>query len=140
MLNCWIVPCNVKYFDVVTHFKKKKTVVWKNISCVQPGDTVYIYLGAPHKELRYKCVVLNDNVGTDVLLNNNYAMPRRPISSLYQVEIKYMELELVDEYPSGTFVLHDMRSNGLGQVQVQAKTSSQLQEYIDTKCNALGFN
>lgn len=140
MLNCWIVPCNVKYFDVVTHFKKKKTVVWKNISCVQPGDTVYIYLGAPHKELRYKCVVLNDNVGTDVLLNNNYAMPRCPISSLYQVEIKYMELELVDEYPSGTFVLNDMRSNGLGQVQVQAKTSSQLQEYIDTKCNALGFN
>lgn len=140
MLNCWIVPCNVKYFDVVTHFKKKKTVVWKNISCVQPGDTVYIYLGAPHKELRYKCVVLNDNVGTDVLLNNNYAMPRRPISSLYQVEIKYMELELVDEYPSGTFVLNDMRSNGLGQVQVQAKTSSQLQKYIDTKCNALGFN
>lgn len=140
MLNCWIVPCNVKYFDVVTHFKKNSTVVWKNISRVQPGDTVYIYLGAPHKELRYKCVVLNDNVGNDVLLNNNYAMPRRPISNLYQVEIKYMELELVDEYPPGTFLLQDMRNNGLGQVQVQAKTSNQLQEYIDTKCNALGFS
>lgn len=139
MLNCWIVPCNVKYFDVVAHFKQKRTVIWKNISSVQPGDIVYIYLGAPHKELRYKCVVLNANVGPDVLLNNDYAMPRRPVSSMYQVEIKYMELELVDEYPIGSFVLQELRSNGLGQVQVQAKVANQLQEYIDAKCAALGF-
>lgn len=62
MLNCWIVPCNIKYFDVVTHFKKNSTVVWKNISHVQPGDTVYIYLGAPHKELQDEPVSVLDRV------------------------------------------------------------------------------
>lgn len=131
MPNYWIVPCNIKHFDVVSHFKKNTTVVWKNISSVSPGDIVYIYLGVPYREIRYKCLVLNSNVPEEVLAQNRYALSNRPLSRLYQVEIKYMELELVAEYPEGALQLHDLKENGLGQVQVQAKTNSRLQAFID---------
>jgi len=92
VVNSWIVPCNLKYFDVVSHFKTSKKVVWKNISSVQPGDFVYIYLGVPFKEIRYKCLVLCENVSSDVLQQNGYAVPRRPMSPLCTVKLTYMEL------------------------------------------------
>lgn len=134
MNNYWIVPCNIEFFDVVEHFKKAKKVIWKNISRVQPGDFVYIYLGVPYKELRYKCVVLNENVSNEVLQHNQYAMPRRPMSPLYQGEIKYMELELLVEYPADLLPLCNLKMNGLGQVQVQSRVNDRLQLYIDTVC------
>ncbi len=95
---------------------------------------MYIYLGVPYKELCYKCVVLNENVSNEVLQHNRYAMPRRPMRPLYQGEIKYMELELLVEYPAGLLPLCNLKMNGLWQVQVQSRVNDRLQLYIDTVC------
>lgn len=133
MAEKWVVPCNPRIFDLVEHFKTNTSVVWKNISKVEKGDIVYIYLGAPHKEMRYKCIVKNENVDNETLLKNEYAKPIRPLSDLYQVEITYMELELIEEFPIGAMTYWELRENGLGQVQVQSRVSEKLQMYIDTK-------
>jgi len=138
MQSKWLIPCNIAYFDVIAHFKENSKVVWKNISNANPGDIVYIYLGQPHKEIRYKCIVLNSDVDNETLKKNSYAIPHRPLSPLCQIKISFMELELINEYPEGTFVLKGLRENGLGQVQVQARINKQLQQYIDEKCRALG--
>lgn len=45
MLEKWIIPCNVKRFNVIEHFKNNDTVVWKNSFTIHAGDIVYIYLG-----------------------------------------------------------------------------------------------
>ena len=135
----WIIPCNVKYFDVINHFKASQTVVWKNISSAKVGDIVYIYLGSPFCEIRYKCIVISDTVSEETLQENKYAIPRRPQSELYLVELKYIELQLVEEYPSGVLELHKLKDHGLGQVQVQAKTNDKLQRYIDETTSSLLF-
>lgn len=139
MQQNWIMPCNVKYFDVIKHFENNRTVVWKNISSACPGDVVYIYLGSPHCEIRYKCVVVSDAVDDETLKQNSYAIPKRPQSSLYHVKLKYIEMELVEEYPEGTFSLKELKANGLGQVQVQARTSDELQNYIKAISSQLNF-
>ena len=50
MAENWIIPCNVKVFDVISHFKENKQVVWKNSFTIRKGDVAYIYLGRPYGE------------------------------------------------------------------------------------------
>ena len=45
--------------------------------------------------------------------------------------LKYIEMEFVCEYPEGVFTLEKLREHGLGQVQLQARTNRQLQQYLD---------
>ena len=139
MQRNWLMPCNVKYFDIIKHFGEHRSVVWKNISSATTGDVVYIYLGAPHCEIRYKCVVTSDTVDEATLKQHAYAIPQRPLSKLCCIELKYIQMELVQEYPKGTFPLKDLKENGLGQVQVQAQTSSELQTYINKTTSKLIF-
>ena len=46
MIETWIVPCNIKHFDLISHFESSDTVVWKNSFTIKQGDIVYIYIGA----------------------------------------------------------------------------------------------
>lgn len=137
MIKNWLIPCNVKYFDICEHFRHQNKVVWKNISYVNKGDLVYIYLGYPHKEIRYKCKVVDDHVSDEILTSNEYARTRHPKSKMYQIEEKYMELELIQELPVGSLTLDQLRANGLGQVQVQAPIKNGLREFIEEKCKYL---
>ena len=40
MKESWIIPCNVKVFDVVEHFKSSDTICWKRGAGEKNGDTV----------------------------------------------------------------------------------------------------
>jgi hypothetical protein len=75
MTETWVIPCNIKYFDVISHFKENKRVVWKNSFSIHKGDIVYLYLSSPYGEIRYKCIVINDSVDEEVLKTNSYAIP-----------------------------------------------------------------
>ena len=77
MAENWIIPCNIKVFDVISHFKTNKRVVWKNAFTIHKGDIAYLYLGRPYGEIRYKCVVINDVVDEDLLKANSYAIPAK---------------------------------------------------------------
>lgn len=80
MTETWVIPCNIKYFDVISHFKENKRVVWKNSFSIHKGDIVYLYLSSPYGEIRYKCIVINDSVDEEVLKTNSYAIPiKKPI-------------------------------------------------------------
>ena len=56
-MDSWIIPCNVKYFDILTHVEKSKVIIWKKSAKIQEGDKVYIYVGTPYKEVKYRCIV-----------------------------------------------------------------------------------
>lgn len=44
----WIIPCNVKYYDVQGAFKKLKCLDWKQSNkSIRVGDEVFIYIGSP---------------------------------------------------------------------------------------------
>lgn len=132
MAENWIIPCNVKFFDVIAHFKKNNRVVWKNSFTIRKGDTAYLYLSSPYGEIRYKCIVVNDKVDDELLGANSYAIPEKKSNNYFSKKEKYIELEYVCEFPAGTFSLPKLKEHGLGQVQIQARTDRKLQQYIDS--------
>ena len=77
MAENWIIPCNIKHFDLIEHFKTHSTAVWKNSFTIRAGDVVYIYLSAPYSEIKYRCRVISDNVSEDLLKDNIYAVPQK---------------------------------------------------------------
>lgn len=126
-MNNWIVPCNLKFFDIVNRFKEMDTVVWKrgNIK-MKNGDTVYIYVGNPLKEIKYKCCIINDNVTADILEENKYAKVGD-----YEHNHKYMELRLIHEYSNGV-PLDTIKALGIYMIRKQSRLDSRLEEYLDT--------
>lgn len=131
MTETWVIPCNIKYFDVISHFKENKRVVWKNSFSIHKGDIVYLYLSSPYGEIRYKCIVINDSVDEEVLKTNSYAIPIKKTNSYFSQKEKYIEIEYVCEFPEGTFTLSKLKEHGLGQIQIQARANRKLQQYID---------
>ena len=141
MRENWIIPCNLKHFDVIEHFKNNKYVIWKNSFTIRKGDIACIYIGAPIGEIRYKCEVISNEVDQELLTSNSYAIVEKQGNNYFSKKIKYIQLKLLREYPSETFTLQKLREHGLGQVQIQARTDRRLQSFIssiDEKENANG--
>lgn len=134
----WIIPCNVKVFDVITHFKTSKTVIWKNAFTIKEGDTAYIYIGSPYSQIKYKCCVISDKVDDEELSQNQYAIPAKQSKNYFSKKEKYVKLEFEKEYPDNLLTLEVLKKNGLGQVQIQARTDRRLQRYIDEMENSMG--
>ena len=130
MADNWIIPCNITVFDVISYLKNHNQIVWKNSFSIREGDTAYIYIGRPYGEIRYKCKIISDQVDEHLLKENSYAIPVKKSNNYYSKKEKYIVLELVCEYPEGTFTLNKLREHGLGQVQIQARTDRKLQAYL----------
>jgi len=60
--NAWIVPANYKYWDVEKHFDEDPVQLWKQTSAVHPGDTVFMYIGAPVSAVWCRCEVLETDI------------------------------------------------------------------------------
>ena len=60
----WIIICNPKFYDAERAFDTCEWVDWRQNRNIKPGDTVYVYCGAPIKEMRYKCSVLESDMET----------------------------------------------------------------------------
>lgn len=130
----WIIPCSVKFYDVVNHLKQKDTIVWRKVSALKKGDTAYLYLGAPYSQIKYMCHVIDDNVDEGTVANNEYAIKKT--ESLRKS--KYLMLKLDYTYPDGELSLATLREHGLGQTQIQARTDRKLQRFIDEVNKNLG--
>lgn len=125
MTEHWIIPCNVKYFDVVSHFKTHDTIVWRRVSAIAKGDIAYIYVSAPYSQILFKCLVISDNVDKSILEENQYAIREdRPRS-------RYVQLKLLRKYTEGTLSLQLLKEKGVGQTQTQARTDRKVQAFLD---------
>ena len=127
----WIVPCNLKYFDIRKHFETNNIVVWRNSFTIKAGDWVYIYLSAPVSAIKYRCRVITDIVTDEIINENQYAIPMKESHNYYSKTTKYIVMELDKEYPNGLYSLKVLRQHGLGQVQIQARANRILSKYID---------
>lgn len=131
MAENWIIPCNIKVFDVISHFKTNKRVVWRNAFTIRKGDFAYLYLSRPYGEIRYKCLVVNDAVDEDLLQANSYAIPAKKWTNYFSKKDKFIELEYLYEYPEGMLTFEKLKEHGLGQVQIQARTDRRVQQFIN---------
>ena len=131
MAEKWIIPCNVRRFDIIEHFRENETVIWKNSFTIKEGDTAYIYLGAPYGEIRYRCTVVCDEIDERTLQENPYAIQEQPSRNFYSKKIKYIQLKKEFQYPNGLLPLATLKEHGLGQVQIQARPSRNLKRYLE---------
>ena len=91
----YIVPCNLKYYDVFNAFHSLKKLDWKQRSKnVKIGDIVYVYVSSPVCEICFKCIVraINKPVSTidDSAFYND--------SNVFENFGRYMELEMLEQY------------------------------------------
>lgn len=127
-MNTWIMPCNLKYFDIVKRFEDFDYVVWKRGARIERGDTVYIYVGKPFSMIQYKCTVENPDVDEDTLKANSYAR----IGDI-EHNRKYMKLMLEYAYEEGV-PLSKLQELGLFGVRKQTRLDRRILEYM-TKFN-----
>lgn len=131
MIEKWIIPCNIRQFNVIEHFQTTDTVVWKNSFTMKPDDIAYIYIGAPFGEIKYKCIVTNTIVNDEMLKDNSYAIVTKQSNNYFSKKTKYVQLKLLESFPDNTFNLNFLKEHGLGQVQIQARVPRQLKPYLE---------
>ena len=137
MKEYWLVPCNVKKFNIIEHLKTNPVIIWKNSFSIQEGDIAYIYLSAPYGEIKFKCEVISTSVSDKELLDNPYAIVTQPSNNYFSKKVKYMKLRFLKEFPKDTFKYESLKSHGLGQVQIQARLDYELRAYVENVENKI---
>ena len=131
-MSTWIIPCNVKYYDVISAFNCLKKLNWKQSTRIEIGDIVYIYVGRPYSAILYKCGVNKVNLPSpeidDTVFNKD--------DEVYGHYGNYMELELMDTYAPSLFTLDKLKEYGLtGNIQGPRKATALIQRLLDSKPN-----
>ena len=60
--SAWVLPSNVKMFDVEGYLDKHQSICWHQPKNVQVGDYIYIYYGVPYSAIMAKCIVEKINL------------------------------------------------------------------------------
>lgn len=72
----WLYPANTKIYDVFKAFQHQ--TCWPMSTKVTVGDTVYIYLSAPYKQLGYRCTVTDIGVDADKAMKTAAPFMKQP--------------------------------------------------------------
>lgn len=86
----WIIPANPAYYPIQNAFETTDEIYWKQSSDIHPGDTVYMYVGAPYSCVMYRCRAVETG------------LPGIRWSSKVGVK-KRMRLKLEKIYPPGRY-------------------------------------
>ena len=124
----WVIICNPRFYDVMGAFKEFSCIDWKQSTNIKQGDVVYIYIGLPYKEIRYKCIAREVELKKTTIDDTEFILD----GSNYENYERYMKLELVSEYNEGQYPYSELKTNGLKSVQGPSRVSEELAEYIKT--------
>lgn len=122
----WVIPCNPNYYNVDAAFFKMKKLDWRQRISAEVGDIVYIYVGKPYSEIRYKCLVRKVWLKNREISDDEYyeTDDLKPVTS-------YMELELIEKYVTDSLPLHKLKMNGVKTVQGPFKVLDETLYYIE---------
>lgn len=111
----WIIPCNIKYYDVIGAFDKLQKLDWKQSSkSIEIGDEVFIYVGLPIQAIKYKCRVNKVNLNCTEIDDSEFVVNGEP----YENYGNYMELELLEKFDNVKYSLEFLKNQGLkGNIQ-----------------------
>jgi 5-methylcytosine-specific restriction enzyme A len=88
----WIIPCNIKNYDVIGAFSHLKRLNWKQSTHIEVGDTVYIYTAKPYSRVTHKCRAIEVNLNHRYIDDTMHMFDASP----YKNHGRYMTLELID--------------------------------------------
>ncbi|WP_295916971.1 UvrD-helicase domain-containing protein [Anaerovibrio lipolyticus] len=127
-MTSWIIPCNLKNYNVTAAFKKLRIINWKqSAKSIEKDDIVYIYVGKPVSAIKYKCVVNKVNIKQREIDDSEFVVDGTPYISYGN----YMEIELVEEIPDDVYDLKSLTAHGLlGTIQGPRRASGELELFI----------
>lgn len=131
----WVIPCNIAYYDVIGAFNELKNIEWKQSKNINVNDIVYIYVGNPYKEIKYKCIAKKVDLTEAGRIDDSKFIID---DDNYNSTGRYMELELIEKYDEQQLPLSILRQNGVKSVQGPFRIGRELSKYIasiDSKAN-----
>lgn len=124
----WIIPGNLKYFDIIGAFNKLQNINWKQSSNVNAGDMVYIYVGNPISAIKFKCIALKVNLDKVSIDDSEFVIH----GEAYENYGRYMELQLLEKYENQKLSLEILKDHGLRSVQGPCRVTEELSKYINS--------
>lgn len=121
----WIIPTNIKNYDIVEHVKTNKILFFKKNRALTKGDIAYIYLAKPYAQILYKAIVLDDKVKSDELTY--------PLSVGNDKAKLYIKVEIVRTFGADELTYEVLKKHGLGQVVNQQLVRGELETFIVSK-------
>ncbi|MDT0672176.1 HNH endonuclease [Staphylococcus chromogenes] len=135
-MRYWVIPCNVKDYDVISAFEKLNEVDWKqsnNMKSAESGDTVLIYLSRPYSCIKYICKIKKVNKSKPTIDDSGYVKNGRN----YNNYGNYMQLELIDSINESLLTRENLKLNGLkGNIQGPRSLKDNLLVYILEKLSS----
>lgn len=138
----WVIPCNVKFYNVVDAFDKLDIIDWKqsqNLKRAKKGDILYIYISSPIKSIKYQCLIKEVNKPKSTIDDSQFVLK----GDNYINYGNYMELELLNKLDDDQLDLEFLQDNGLkGNVQGPMTLKEPLKSYIQKvlKTNILNLD
>lgn len=124
----WIIPCNPSKYDIIGAFSELNKINWKQSTKIKEGDIVYIYVGEPFKQIKYKCIATKVNLDSeDKIDDSKFVLD----GSNYENYGRYMELKFIKEYGDGMYPLMNLKNHGLKSVQGPSRLKEELSNYIE---------
>ena len=129
-MTTWIIPCNIKYYDIFGAFSKLKKLDWRQSTKVEAGDIVYVYVARPYSAIMYKCKANKVDL--------TFAQPDIDDSEFSKESSEpghhdlYMELELMEAFPQDRYRLETLRECGFrGSFQGPVRAPEQIQRLLE---------
>lgn len=131
----WVITCNTHQYNVSGAFAELKKIDWKQSTNVEVCDTIYIYVCAPMGAIKYKCKVNKVNLSDEEadIDDSIFVLD----GSNYESYGRYMELELMKEYPNTVLMYEDLIKHGLKTIQGPSHVTEELHSFIDNISNKL---
>lgn len=128
----WIIPANSKIYDHSASFVKNGFIEWRKYGKMNYGDIVYIYQIKPIGKIRFKTLVVNDNIESIDLIDDTEFLINTAPDNVIHKRI-YVRLELIKECDTDKLSLEMLKSNGLkssmqGQIKIH---DPNLKSYIE---------
>ena len=125
----WIIPCNIRYYDVIGAFNRLNRIDWKQSTNIEPSDTVYIYVGKPYQAILYKCRVTKANLTSCEIDDSEFVL----IGDNYVNYGNHMELQLERVFMENQLSFSKLKQEGLkGYIQSPRRANDRIQKLLDS--------
>lgn len=120
----WLVPVNVKNFDLIAHFQKNETTFIKRNRALSVGDEVYIYVASPFSAVMYKGIVEKTGIAPKDI-DKQFNIPTFDNKT-------YVLVRKTKAFPAQALTADKLKAAGLSQVVNQQTIQGKLAEFINS--------
>lgn len=134
----WLIPANTKFYDVFAAFERDETF-WPMNAKLADGDTAYIYLTAPHKQIGFVCNIIEVGYDLDEILDEVSPFIKGKVDTKKAAK-PFMKLKATHTIPivkNSLLSLDYLKQHGLNGMLMgvrKLENNPELLAYIKTNC------